>query len=488
MGRILLLLATACSFFALELCTGAVYVVNPGGTGDYATIQEAINAAVDGDVIELTDGIFREDGNRDLDFQGKAIVLHSQSANPEACILDCEGSAADPHRAIWFHSQEGQETRIEFITIRNGYALDGGAILGEECYPIIRNCIFEDNYASRFGGAIHAWRFHLYLESCTFVENVSDGWGGAISNEVSSILIESSDFIGNQADTGGACCATGGTFDFSDCTFSSNRGNPGGAICSAGGSGEFNLNRCLFEENYGGVSGGAVFHAGGILTIEDCTFIGNEAPLFNEDFCGGGAISGTYSTPTIRRCTFAGNSAIRGGAIVTTPVLTLISQCTFSSNSADLGGALYIVSTSENSFTMENTIIAFSTQGEAVYCESPTTMSISCCDIYGNVGGDWVGCIAAHAGINGNFSADPLFCGSTPSSTPMLGSQISPYTLHVNSPCMPDHHPGDVECGLIGAHGPGCGPARQDAVAETPGGTRGVVLETTWGRMKSGYR
>ncbi|MBN2172256.1 MAG: hypothetical protein JW819_13125, partial [Candidatus Krumholzibacteriota bacterium] len=37
----------------------ATYHVNPAGTGDYPTIQEAVNACVDGDSILLADGIYR---------------------------------------------------------------------------------------------------------------------------------------------------------------------------------------------------------------------------------------------------------------------------------------------------------------------------------------------------------------------------------------------------------------------------------------------
>jgi hypothetical protein len=39
-------------------------IVSPDGTGDYSTIAEAIHAAVDGDVIELLDGVYFGFGNR----------------------------------------------------------------------------------------------------------------------------------------------------------------------------------------------------------------------------------------------------------------------------------------------------------------------------------------------------------------------------------------------------------------------------------------
>jgi hypothetical protein len=64
--------------------------------------------------------------------------------------------------------------------------------------------------------------------------------------------------------------------------------------------------------------------------------------------------------------------------------------------------------------------------------------------VYGNAGGDWVGCIADQYGVNGNFSADPLFCDPT----------HDDFTLAATSPCAPENSPG--ECGLIGAWPVGC--------------------------------
>ena len=46
----------------------ATYVVTADGSGDFPTIQAAISAAINGDVIELTDGTFTGEGNRDIEF------------------------------------------------------------------------------------------------------------------------------------------------------------------------------------------------------------------------------------------------------------------------------------------------------------------------------------------------------------------------------------------------------------------------------------
>ena len=81
-----LVLSTA---FLVAPATATTYLVEPDGTGDFPTIQSAIDAAEDGDTIELTDGTFTGVGNRDLNYLGKAITVRSRSGDPNACIIDC---------------------------------------------------------------------------------------------------------------------------------------------------------------------------------------------------------------------------------------------------------------------------------------------------------------------------------------------------------------------------------------------------------------
>jgi hypothetical protein len=83
-------------------------------------------------------------------------------------------------------------------------------------------------------------------------------------------------------------------------------------------------------------------------------------------------------------------------------------------------------------------------------------VSLSRCGVFGNDGGDWIGCIAGQGTINDNFSEDPLFCGED--------NPDEPFTLHSDSPCASENNPA---CGLVGARRAGC---------ETP------VKTTSWGR------
>ncbi|MCB2212685.1 hypothetical protein KQI52_11280 [bacterium] len=139
----------------------AVFTVSPDGSGTYATIQQAMDMAQDGDVIELLDGVFRGPGNYNIDFLGKAVELRSQSGDAEACILDVNGINGnwEPERGLLFVNEEGPETIVHDITIMNADAdgscpqCEGGALLIRNSSPVFHNVIMKNNYAINGAGA-----------------------------------------------------------------------------------------------------------------------------------------------------------------------------------------------------------------------------------------------------------------------------------------------------------------------------------------------
>ena len=166
-------------------------------------------------------------------------------------------------------------------------------------------------------------------------------------------------------------------------------------------------------------------------------------------------------------CTWLENSASSGGAIFYDNGIMYSNQltnCTFAMNSATLGAGVFLRNVT--TLTLNNTVIAFSTSGNAVACDGAlTTAVLSCCDIFGNQGGDWTGCIADQLGINGCFAADPRFCNLT----------AGDLTLAESSPCTPAHSPGG--CGLIGALPVGC--AAPIGVADATVPVANAVLRVT---------
>jgi len=112
----------------------------------------------------------------------------------------------------------------------------------------------------------------------------------------------------------------------------------------------------------------------------------------------------------IEGCTLVGNtSSVSGGAIYTSVQsgLRVISNCTLYGNSSPQGAGIHF-RLPDGQSSIENTIVAFSTTGEAVAADEG--LQISCSDFFGNPDGDWTGTIAHLYGLLGNISRDPLFC------------------------------------------------------------------------------
>ncbi|MCA9243486.1 MAG: right-handed parallel beta-helix repeat-containing protein [Phycisphaerales bacterium] len=372
--------------------------------GQFASLQAAIDAAVNGDTVILADGVYTGVGFHDIDLGGRAITVRSANG-PNACVINLEHTA----RGFVLQSGETRATRIEGLTIENGLGdgagirllgvssatvvncvfrnhngVDGAAAIIERGDPIFQECRFEDNFAANNGGAVITGPGAMFLD-CRFARNQAMQ-GGAIHG---APIIDGCVFAFNEAtepdSTGGAIRAdadlnitrssfvhngagnAGGAIHFGqfrlraiDSSFVDNFAVNGGA--AFGGGVDHEIIHCDFIRNQASNGAGALHfeledgvvercvfrgNTGGELgaamlggTVRDCAFFGNESQTGD-----GGALSLglTFGGPTssARDCVFAGNRAdFGGGALRLTGNTADVAGCVFSGNSARFGGAI----------------------------------------------------------------------------------------------------------------------------------------------------
>ena len=337
---------------------GATLQVPEGG---YATIQEAIDAASNGDTVLVADGVYKGLGNRNLDFRGKAIVVRSEKG-PRHTIINCEGEA----RGFYFHGWEKRTSVVSGFTITHGYDKDeGGGIYCYKSSPTITDC---------------------RITECTV-----------------------------RLKGGGVYCSASSSPVFVDCTISNNSSEQGGGMYVSLSSPS--LTRCVISNNRATGVGGGVYSFLSPMTLDRCTVSGNAARN------AGGGIYCNASNPTITGSTISANRAnSQGGGIYCLSASPELTNCLITENGAGLGAGIYsaALSVPELTHCLFNGNTA-TDRGGAVYCNqsSPTIInSILWGDSpdeiyeegfasphvhYSDIQGDYPG--------EGNIDADPMFLG-----------------------------------------------------------------------------
>ena len=204
------------------------WYVDCSGGDDFTDIRPALTAASDGDIIIVRDGVYTGGSNSNLDFDGKAINLHSENG-PANCVIDVLTGG----RAFYFHSGETTSSVVDGFTITGGVtAGNGGGILCESSSPTITNCIITGNTAG-FGGGIYCGNSSSPAITNCFISNNSSGSSGGGIWCVSSSPALSNCVISNNtavANGGGVYCWNSSSPSITNCTITGNAADFGGGI------------------------------------------------------------------------------------------------------------------------------------------------------------------------------------------------------------------------------------------------------------------
>jgi hypothetical protein len=258
---------------------GPVFAAELRVPSEYSTIQSAIDAASDGDVVLVAAGTYAEA----LDFSGKAIRVQSESGSQETMI---DASGLDTS-TVSFENGEGPDSELVGFTITGGdgrsyaFQLVGGGLYLHNCDPTIRDCHIVANHADTGGGAwllssnaafvgctfrsnvvngsgdggggIYATFGNPTLTSCLFLDNFSGYDGGGIKYINSNPVVANCGFHRNRATFGGGATNLNADASYVNCTFAGNIANDmwetnGGGLRAFSG-GEIQIDNCIFHGN-----------------------------------------------------------------------------------------------------------------------------------------------------------------------------------------------------------------------------------------------
>ncbi len=260
------------------------------------TIQAAITAAIAGDTVMVTNGIYNTGASVTPGYSvsnrvviTNAITLRSVNG-ADSTIIDGAGltayGTAEAIRCVYMSAGI-----LDGFTLRNGATFDaaqssspydsgGGGVCMAGAAPgaEVRNCVVR-NCRAYSGGAAYQGA----LKSCTLDQNWASLNGGATYES----LLEDCLLNANLAASNGGGAYYG---SLSHCKLTGN-------ISELGGGTYYSLaNNCLYIGNMA-TTGGAVYYG----TLNNCTITGNKAES------GGGTYNGTYYN-----CIVWGNTTLSG--------------------------------------------------------------------------------------------------------------------------------------------------------------------------------
>ncbi|NQV16964.1 MAG: right-handed parallel beta-helix repeat-containing protein [Armatimonadetes bacterium] len=212
---------------------------------DFPTIQQGINATVDGDTVLVQPGTYFEN----INYDGKNIIVGSlfltlqDTTYIPLTIIDGNNSN---WRLVSFMSGETEEAKLIGFTIRNGYgyyssrevaggvgiyifnsspSIENNIIEDNSCYWYINGCgigiqnssakirnnIIRNNYGAYMGGGIYIYQSDGVMIENNIINNheTQSGYGvakgaGICANGSTNILIRNNLLYNNVVDYGGA--------------------------------------------------------------------------------------------------------------------------------------------------------------------------------------------------------------------------------------------------------------------------------------------
>lgn len=279
------------------------YTAKIEGVG-YNTIQEAVNAAQDGDKIEvikdvdLISQITINKSNTNITISGKKIKRTTDTSSVALLRIEAGNVVLEDiiidGGAVWSGTADGTLNRgisNNGISSTNTLVNITGGSLTLSNGGVLQNNYNKSDY-SESGGAVRINNSSkLVLDGGSILNNYCDSYGGAlISFGSSSVVINSGTVSGNHArNSGGTFCVdNSSTITINGGTIKNNKGNTAGGVIWVAGS-TVTLNGGEIKNNASGT--GTVYMSGnGTVNLGNITMSGNTSAKGSAVYNGDGTV------------------------------------------------------------------------------------------------------------------------------------------------------------------------------------------------------
>jgi len=356
-------------------------------------IQTAVDAAVVGDEVVVSNGIYATGGRA----VGTNVLVNRVAVDKPVTVRSVNGPTNTIIRGYQAPGTTNGDGAIRCVYLTNGASLSGftltnGATRDVDDYPLYRessgggvwcestnafvtNSVIAGNSAYGNGGGA----FEGTLDNCKLTANSALKGGGACNAKLKNCTL-----IGNSASAESGSGSGGGAYDamLMNCTLAANSAWRGGGVAGhdgkyhmscmlllctltgnsaniGGGAFGATLNKCMLTGNSATDSGGGAYAS----TLNNCALTGNSA----QD--GAGAANADLGFSLLNNCTLTGNFATNsgGGAYAST-----LNNCTLVGNSAGSGGGAYWS-------TLNNCIVYSNTAADGANYTYDSTLLNYCC-------------------------------------------------------------------------------------------------------------
>jgi hypothetical protein len=196
----------------LIICSATVQARIIHVPADSSTIQGGINGASIGDTVMVHTGTYFE---YDIDFLGKAITVMGTDPEDSAVVASTVVDGDSLGSVFIFHSGEDTTSVLAGLTIRGGFAVNGGGIscVDYSSPTIINNIVTRNTVSGSFpngrGGGIYCNSSPKIINN-DITDNLSNWHGGGIYLGGSNSYVSNNRIMRNWGRDGGGICSHGG--------------------------------------------------------------------------------------------------------------------------------------------------------------------------------------------------------------------------------------------------------------------------------------